>query len=346
VNAVEINTADLGLISNPSELQSSRSGGKRISDKQPSGSLGARMERTGMLMKKGKSIVLAAAAAVASLLGTSALRPAHAAVITLTDKNSSITINPDSEAGVNGLNKWTVNGVNQINQEWFWYRVGSTGGQTSINNLNIVGTPTVLDTTGDSQPDYTSITYADPANTFQLTTTYSLSGGLPGSKASDVGETIKIVNTSASTLNYHFYQYSNFNLGGSASGQNVSITGGNTATQTSPGSLMVSQTVVSPTPNEFQAGAFPSLVNALNGGTPLTLNDTATAAGDGEWAYQWDLVLNPGASFVISADKQISAAVPEPTSSLAVLALGGLFLTRPRRRDEDADPRTAQVAEA
>lgn len=40
--------------------------------------------------------------------------------ITLQNNNSTVTINPGSSAGVED---WTVNGVNQLAQQWFWYAI-------------------------------------------------------------------------------------------------------------------------------------------------------------------------------------------------------------------------------
>ncbi len=48
--------------------------------------------------------------------------PAQAAPITLVDHNSSVTIDPDSQAG---MHDWVVDGVDHLFQQWFWYRIGS-----------------------------------------------------------------------------------------------------------------------------------------------------------------------------------------------------------------------------
>jgi hypothetical protein len=308
-------------------------------------SLGEGNMSKGKKMSKGKSIVIAAAAAVATVFGLGSARNAQAAPFTLTDRNSSIAIDPTSP---NGISNWTVDGVNQLAQEWFWYRVGPSGTQSRVNSLVPPGAPTVntIDISGSGNPSYAQVTYPS-SHGFQLSLTFSLSGGQTGSRSSDLGEIIKITNTSATALDYHFYQYSDFNLGGSASGENVNITGGNTATVSNPSNFMVSQTVVTPRPAAYEANSFPNLVNELDSTSGLELSDAASVSNtNGEWAFQWDRVLAPGASFLITVDKNVHGlSVPEPTS-LALFGLGGLFLTRPRRRDEDPDPRTAQVAEA
>jgi hypothetical protein len=298
-------------------------------------------------MKKSKSIMLAAAAAVASLLGAAAM-PASASPFTLTNGNSSVTVDP---ANSDGMYNWTVDNVDQLNAgvttpntgQWFWYRIGSSGAQTPISSLNLLST-TLLSTSGGTNDNWANITYADVARSFQLSVTFQLSGGQAHSGSSDLSETYEITNTSSSTENFHFFDYTNLTLGGKAGGQNLTLSGLNTATQSAAGEL--SQTVVSGKANEYEANTFSTLLTALNGTDGLTLSGaTSETNADPEYAFEWDPTLAPGQSYLITEDKEIQA-VPEPTSALALLGMGGIFFTRPRRRDEDPDPRTAQVAEA
>jgi len=292
-----------------------------------------------MTKSKAKCFVVAAAAAVASLLGSSRAN-AGVAPITLNDGNSTVVIDPSTSAG---LDSWTIgNNTNQVKKEWFWYRVGS-GSQSSLDQLGLSGA-TSYDTNGNGQNDTEKLTYGSPTG-LQVVVTYSLVGGQANSGTSDIGETIKITNNGATPLNYHFFEYTNFSLGGSTNGQTVTIANGNTATDQGNGEF--AQIVVSPKPSEFEANIFPTLLTTeLTNTSNYTLSDTASApSGNGESGFEWDLALNSGQSYVISIDKQIHS-IPEPSSEIALLGLGGLLLTRPRRRDEDPDPRTVVVAEA
>ena len=58
--------------------------------------------------------------------------------ITLQDGNTTVTIDPNNPA--DGVNSWTVNGVNQLLQQWFWYRIGNTGPAYSIDTLGALVT--------------------------------------------------------------------------------------------------------------------------------------------------------------------------------------------------------------
>jgi hypothetical protein len=96
---------------------------------------------------------------------------------------------------------------------------------------------------------------------------------------------------------------------------------------------------------EYEANVFPNLLNAVSSSTTAAgLNDSKTATGDTEWAFEWtaNLPMCSG-SYTLTGDQDIcgsTVSVPEPVGgSLALLGIGGMFLSRPRRRDEDADQR-------
>ncbi len=56
----------------------------------------------------------------------------QAQIQTLTDNNSVAQINPNSQSG---MFNWSVDGQNQLNQQWFWYRIGNTPEQ-SIDTIS------------------------------------------------------------------------------------------------------------------------------------------------------------------------------------------------------------------
>jgi MYXO-CTERM domain-containing protein len=269
------------------------------------------------------SKLLAGAAGMAAIFGLSAVS-ARASVV-LTSGNSSISVNSTA------VGSWDVNGTNQLNQEQFFLRTGSSGGQLPLTSL----TPSTVTAIG---ADTAKVTYGSTSG-IQLVVTYSLTGGQIGSESSDLTESVKINNDSGSSQTFHLFEYTNFNLDNSTTGQVVTITGGNTATDVGDG--FQSQTVVSPKPSEFEASntaTSPDLLAHISSTTtPYTLKNVASAAaGDGEWAFEWDLNIGCGSSAVINIDKSIKAipviVVPEPTpGAIAMLGLGGLFVMRPRR---------------
>lgn len=277
-----------------------------------------------------KSIVIGAAAATAALFGAGAWQNANAAPILLQDGNSSVTINPTSPSGVSN---WSVNGQNQLNTEWFWYRTGSSGGQLGFDTL---GTPsvTLIDEKSDGENDFALLAY--PAkNGIQVTVEYTLTGGSSGSESSDLLDSVIISNQSSSPVNYHLFEYGNFNLGGLTTGQTVTIADGDTATDIGNGHE-VQVIANSGIPSEDEASLFPSQFNSVSSASsPATLNDVSSAGpGDAEEGFEWDATLGANKSLVVAIDNDMSGpSIPEPTSAVVLLSgVSGIFFTRPRRR--------------
>jgi hypothetical protein len=247
---------------------------------------------------------------------------------TLTDHNSTAVINPSAQTG---MYNWTVDGVDQLNQQWFWYRVGTTGGQSSIDTISA---PTI------TTPAANIITMSYQNASFQVNLSYTLTGGSAGSGFSDISESISIFNKSTTTpLDFHFFQYSDFDLGGTSAGDVGQYLGTGKVTQydtTSPS--MLSETVSSRLPNHYQVALFPTIKTGLNGGTPFTLSDTpavnsSVGPGDVTWGFEWDLTIAANGSVVWSKDKTISKnGVPDSGTTIMLLgaALSGLALLRRR----------------
>jgi hypothetical protein len=235
--------------------------------------------------------------------------PANA-TLTITDLNSSVTIDPGSQLG---MYTWTVDGVNQLYKQWFWFRIGATGGEASIDTL---GTPVV-----SSGGRTAEITYTGSG--LEINILYTLTGGSPGQYTSDIAESIRIMNNSASSSSIHFFQYSDFDLGGHTGDQTVQMVNANTVDQFS-GQSQLSETIATPPPNQSAVGYFADLMASLTDLNPTNLNTFAPGpyTGDAAWAFQWDFNIGVGQSLLISKDKHLSQ-VPEPAT---ILGLGTLLL--------------------
>jgi hypothetical protein len=247
-----------------------------------------------------------------------AYTPVCSADVVLTDQNSSLSIDTDNSAGAWN---WTVDGVNHLFQQWFWYRIGNNAEQT-IDTLSAPAEVAV--------GNIATITYAGGG--LQVKITYVLSGSTAGQQTSDLGEIISLKNTGGAPMDLHFFQYSDFDLNGVSGGQSVLITGAppNTAVQQGGGIVMAETAVVS-APNRYEAGIWPATFNKLTNGVADNLNNVASAGpGDATWAFQWDATLAAnGGTFLISKNKKLDV-IPEPT---AILLLGtGLLLIGRRFR--------------
>jgi hypothetical protein len=245
---------------------------------------------------------------------------AYAQVINMFDQNSTATIDLSNPSlSRRGMNNWTVDGVNHLFQQWFWFRIGGAAEQ-SIDAISapVVQTPFA---------NLTKITYQDPLVKFE--TTYLLTGGGAGSSQSDIAESIRITNVSNTAYTLTFFQYTDFDMGGTAGGDTVVHANAN-AFQQSDGIFGASETISTPVATHWQGDFWPFLYNSLTDGLPTTLSDSGSPlTGDVSFAWQWDMVLNPGGSFLISKDKNI---VPEPMSLIAVATGLAALAARRRRR--------------
>jgi hypothetical protein len=242
-----------------------------------------------------------------------------AVIQNIANGNSQATVDLD---GGSGMLNWLVDGQDQLVQQWFWYRIGN-GLAQPINTISAAS----FSNTGDEL----TTTYQNALLSIQIK--YLLTGGTIGSGTADIQETIVMHNFTGSALDFHFYQYSDFNLLGTG-GDSV-LVDGNGAFQFK-GPTQISETVVSPTANHFEAALVGSTLGRLNSVTNLDLNDVGSAGpGDVTWALQWDHSVAAGADFDILKDKLLSLVpIPEP-SSLTLLAIGlglGMWKSLPRRR--------------
>jgi len=250
-------------------------------------------------------------------------------IVTLTSGNSSATVDLGSQAG---MSQWLINGQNQLNQQWFWYRID--GDPTGQHSIDTIGGLTHFENANQVDATYT-------APNFRLDIVYTLNGGSPGGSdwTSDITENISIENLTASPLSFHFFQYSDFALGGTFGGETASIfqNGGfySKATVTKSGSQL-SETIDQPLADRAEADIGNATLNRLNSGSVYDLNNSLGSGPDDNldatWALQWDFTIDPNGSVDVIKDKKLSVApVPEP-AALSLLGLGAVAFILRRKR--------------
>lgn len=263
--------------------------------------------------------------AVSSILALAGLATAaNAQVVTLSDRNTSsvFAVTGGSQIG------WVVDGVNQLFNQRFFYRVAGASDETAVDATNLLYyTETDTNAAIDSANDTLTAVYADNNNlAFEIK--YSLQGTFAGGSA-DLGEQISIFNFGSTTTRLSFFQYVDFDLNGEISNDFAQIEAGRVAIQNNLNGANVTETVVAPRPTRYQVGLYPSIADSFFDGVPTTLTNFAgPIVGDATWAFQWDITLLPGQTYQISKDKLVVV----PTPGAAVLGLAGVAALGRRRR--------------
>jgi len=266
-------------------------------------------------MKKTTAITIAAITALSTL----AIAGDEEGIV-LGDANSTATF------ALDGQNSWIIDGVDHLYAQEFYFRRGGFNDEVNINTLTLLG-QAVNDTNPftDDRADSISTLYTD-GNGLEFETLFTLRGSNQGSNSASIAEQISISNTGTSSISFSFFQYVDFDLGGDSSDDWGQIVEGNIAQQFDD-DFAISEVVVTPAPNAFQMGEYEDMSALWDNGQIDNLNGDDTHQGDVAWAFQWDITLAAGDSFLISKNKTV---VPTP-GSLALLAGAGLMTTRRRR---------------
>jgi len=264
------------------------------------------------------SVCLVGAVCAAALLVGPSL---SAGDILLEDNNAKLRIDPNSDAG---MYDWVVDGTDHLVRQWFWYRIGPTGGESPLNALSA---PCIL-----VDGDHASISYCGPQG-LQVDLALDLYGGSPGSRTSAIWEDIVISNLTGDDMEVHFFEYCDLDVGGDPNDDVAFIMDPNVAIQIDDAALagqMFFAGLPTTPPTACEVALNPNLYASLTDTGPTTLSNFAGPIGPDnvEWAFQWDLELAAHSSAYIAMDKLV---IPEP-ATLALLSLGLALLPRRRRK--------------
>lgn len=233
----------------------------------------------------------------------------------LTDGNS--VVRGDAASGL--LTDWETDGIDHLFNQDYYFRIGQTAEEAIWDGV----TPVVT----TFAPNIINVAYAHPDFLFDIT--YTLIGGTPGSGTSDIGEIVRIRNRSNGALDFHLFEYDDFDINQTAGGDFGRLVNSSTIEQyEDPFYAMVGSV---PPFDHFEISEWPTLLAKLTDGDADDLSDGAATAGPADLAFgmQWDRTIATNGTFVMSKNKRIET-VPEP-GTIAALGLGALVLIRRRR---------------
>lgn len=247
--------------------------------------------------------------------------PVQATPITLIDDNSSLTLNTTVPSGAFD---WIVDGVNQLKRQNFYFRVGNSGPEQSLDTL-VQGPSGAFDTNFSGTFDTFFVRYFGPD--FEIDLTYRLNGGVAGSQTSSIVEQVSITNTGNSAIDFNLFKYADFDLAGTVLGDTVEFVNVNTIQQWDGLTRLETVTTPAATRREatFNGSTLAKLMDPTNpdnlSNTPLI--GSPLGPSDVVWALQWTKKIDPGGTFNIDIGN--SVMIPEP-STLALMTIG-LFST-------------------
>jgi hypothetical protein len=272
-------------------------------------------------MKKINTVWRMALVALIALAASAGAPSTLATVVILTNGNATAAIDTQSKAG---MYDWIIEGTDVLKKQWFWYRVGSSGGEQSIDSLtqsalvlsasDPIDNPGVLDTL--------FVKYTSAAPPFRLDVIFTLAGGSPGSRSAALTEQIAIRNTGTEPLEFHFFQYGDFALDPlNPLSDVVLVPSLNLVNQSNPNSSVLDVSTA-PIPSHHEVNVFTNAVNTLinlEDASPTTLSDVSgPLSGNATWAFQWDAVISAGGTYQISKNKKVTLARPPQQTKICV----------------------------
>lgn len=256
----------------------------------------------------------------------------RAVTYTLTDNHGRSSVDIDDITGEIQLWNVPASGPNHLAGQAMRFRRGNTGDERSMETL-------VLTETLQQRANSLTLQYEDPAGDFTIRLVYALSA--PSSNRSILGEQILIINTSTGPLDFHLFEYVDFDLDRTPVDsllKEVSTTqvrqheDPGLAGRVVDGFVDNARTGKTQIPNITELGIYPNQAYRLGVGLPdtdgpTTLKESGVGSSlinkDFSWARQWDFTLDSNAPRYVSNLRYLLDVVPLPIpNTLPLLGIG------------------------
>ncbi|MGH7978351.1 MAG: PEP-CTERM sorting domain-containing protein [Limisphaerales bacterium] len=249
--------------------------------------------------------------------------------VTLSNGGSSVTFNLGGGSDPIGMNNWMVDsdpGVNQLDQQWFWYSIYNGTTWSPVQPINQIGGLS-------SSISGSTLTATYQNSTLAVALQYTLTGTGGGSGGAILSESVNVLNLSSSSFDIDFWQYGHFNLL-QHSDNTVNIGGSPGAysfvsQSTTGGGNGMEETLNNPYANYAETGDPGTVMSDVAAGKQLN-GTTAAGPGDEAWGLEWTDTDGSGDLWnVLQGENMSIQPAPEPaTICLLGLGLSALGLAR------------------
>ena len=260
------------------------------------------------------------AVALAMFLGAAA-DPAQALQATLEDGspvNTKMRIETVAGTGFpEGMYYWDVEGIEHIQDQWFWYRIGSNP-EVSLGSAPHYTFPLMNDTTGEGYDDQLVAVYQDPVG-LRIRIILTLRGNGAGSYEAWVVEEIMLQNLTSSPMNLSFFQYTDFNLNNDPANDQLELFGPAFANaRHEDPTTIVTQSITGHLPVEVEVDVVDGIGDILarmsDASASSLTNAVGPISGDASYAYRWNFSLgasgSPADTVNFDIEKRIQARPP------------------------------------
>ena len=156
-----------------------------------------------------------------------------------------------------------------------------------------------------------------------------------------IGEQISINNLTAAVMSFHFFQYVDFDLGGTDANDTITLdrnfSGKFIGATQRKGNSYFADEIISPSADRGEVSTIHSgsqaILNKLLDGSATTLNNTTgPITGDASWAFQWDINIPANSSYSIDLNKSVYVSQPAPEPSIIAIVIAGASVAGMFRR--------------